>query len=86
MPSWRARKKYRSSGLYRRLQWGGYIQLVTTRMHYASCDPNVSSINFVTVRQEGSLSLSSSPRRLSIRFFSKALVGEHRALSYMSWP
>src|SRR6266850_5341253 len=36
---------------------------------------------FVAVHQEGFI--SSSPRRLSIRFFSKALVGEHRALSYL---
>jgi hypothetical protein len=35
----------------------------------------------VAVHQEGFL--SSSPRWLSIRFFSKALVGEHRALAFL---
>src|SRR6267142_1753107 len=36
---------------------------------------------FVAVRQEGFL--SSSCRQLGIRFFSKALFGEHRALSFL---
>jgi hypothetical protein len=36
---------------------------------------------FVTVHQEGFL--SSSPRWLSIHIFSKALVGEHRTLSFL---
>jgi hypothetical protein len=36
---------------------------------------------FVPVHQERFL--SSSPRRLSTHFFSKALVGEHRVLSFL---
>src|SRR6267142_675751 len=36
---------------------------------------------FVAVPQEGFL--SSSPRRLNIRFFSKALVGEHRIMTFL---
>jgi vacuolar-type H+-ATPase subunit I/STV1 len=41
---------------------------------------HVSTIQFVAICQE--IYLTSSPRRLSIHFFSKALVGEHRALSF----
>ena len=37
----------------------------------------------VAVRQPEQIFLSSSPRWLSIRFFSKALVGEHRPLSFL---
>jgi hypothetical protein len=41
---------------------------------------------FVTVRQPEERFLSSLPRRLSIHFFSKALVGKHRVLTFSSWP
>ena len=46
------------------------------------CDPNISKLEKfvrVDVLQEGFL----SHRRLSIRFFSKALVGEHTTLSFL---
>jgi hypothetical protein len=66
-----------------------YRGSATIMNHDGNCPGERDYYKFVDVRQEGLLSStsSSSPtgRRLSIRFFSKALalVGEHRALSFL---
>ena len=67
------------------------LQSVSTCGHVLPSSTNVRPqmswslyYKFVAVPQEGLLSSSLTGRWLSIRFFSKALVGEHRTSSFFS--